>query len=233
MNKLAQEIENAFNKLNEPIEETNVTGALDGGDGPINTPNAFSKSQDEDSLDNDHIEVLGYKKIDAKKKKYFTKESLFKKIANQINEISYAEYKQDSSLTSKQKVNSSIKEINSRLFQLERFFKQNKKLKEEDALDRTHYWKSTAHKICKIHERLGNITKLLEDFGASDIILEIETRQKMIDFIVACNTESQPKDHWKEEHLKSLGDDKLKILVRNRIKSLPGLSQTYNAKKLL
>ena len=37
----------------------------------------------------------------------------------------------------------------------------------------------------------------------------------------------------KEEHLKSLGDDKLKILVRNRIKMLPGLSQTYNAKNLL
>ena len=43
----------------------------------------------------------------------------------------------------------------------------------------------------------------------------------------------KPKDHWKEEHLKSLGDDKLKILVRNRIKMLPGLSQTYNAKNLL
>ena len=58
-----KEIEEKF----EEIEEANVTGNLDGGEGPIKTPNAFSKSKDEDDLDDDHIEVLGYKKSKEKK----------------------------------------------------------------------------------------------------------------------------------------------------------------------
>ena len=51
----------------EELEEANVTGNMDGGAGPPRTPNAFAKSQDEDDLDTDHIEVLGYKK--SKKEK--------------------------------------------------------------------------------------------------------------------------------------------------------------------
>jgi len=231
MNQFEKDTQEALEKFGEELDEMNVTGNLDGGEGPVKTPHAFSKSKDDKDLDNDHIEVLGYKRVKEKPHKVFVSE--FKKMAGSLHEINYNEYKKDESATSKQKVNRAIKEVNSRLFQLERFFKQNRRLKEEDALDRSHYWKSTAQKICKIHERIGNITKLLEDFGVSDILKENENRQKMIDFIVACNTELQPKDHWKEEHLKSLGDDKLKILVRNRIKMLPGLSQTYNAKNLL
>jgi hypothetical protein len=50
-----KEIENKFDE----IEESNATANLDGGAGPIKTPNAFSTTDDEDKLDTDHIEVLG------------------------------------------------------------------------------------------------------------------------------------------------------------------------------
>ena len=70
MKSLIKEIENKF----EEIEEANVTANLDGGEGPVKTPNAFSKSKDEDDLDDDHIEVLGYKK--SKENKMNTKKLL-------------------------------------------------------------------------------------------------------------------------------------------------------------
>ena len=63
MKSLLKEIEDKF----EEIEESNVTANLDGGEGPVKTPNAFAKSKDEDDLDDDHIEVLGYKKAKESK----------------------------------------------------------------------------------------------------------------------------------------------------------------------
>ena len=45
----------------ETTDEANVTGNLDGGAGPPKTPYAFAKS--EDDMDDDHIEVFGYKKV--------------------------------------------------------------------------------------------------------------------------------------------------------------------------
>ena len=82
MKSLIKEIEDKF----EEIEESNVTGNLDGGEGPPRTPYAFAKSKDEDDLDDEHIEVLGYKR--SKEKKMNTKklESLERKLETKINE---------------------------------------------------------------------------------------------------------------------------------------------------
>ena len=55
----------------ETQDEANVTGNLDGGAGPPKTPYAFAKS--EDDMDNDHIEVMGYKKA-KKSNKHFKKQ---------------------------------------------------------------------------------------------------------------------------------------------------------------
>ena len=62
MKSLLKEISEKF----EELEEINVTGNMDGGEGPPRTPNAFV--DDENELDNDHIEVLGYKKSKKSKK---------------------------------------------------------------------------------------------------------------------------------------------------------------------
>ena len=161
MKSLIKEIEDKF----EEIEEANVTANLDGGEGPIKTPHAFSKSKDEDDLDDDHIEVLGYKK--SKENKMNTKklESLENKLESKINEISYKEFKKDENLKQHQKINHSIKEINSMMFKLERIVNQNAKLKTEVGVDSAKYWKSTQNRFGKISERMLNVARKIKELS--------------------------------------------------------------------
>ena len=81
-----------------------------------------------------------------------------------LNEISYKEYKSDDSLNSKQKVNKAIKEVNSRLYKIERIINQNMKLKTEDGIDSTKYWKSTRLNLRKISNRMTEIAEKLRRF---------------------------------------------------------------------
>ena len=56
-NKLSNVVKNVDEE--EELEEMNVTGNLDGGEGPPRTPYAFGKEEDE----KDNAEQLGYKKV--------------------------------------------------------------------------------------------------------------------------------------------------------------------------
>ena len=162
MKSLIKEIEDKF----EEIEESNVTANLDGGEGPIKTTHAFAKSKDKDDLDDEHIEVLGYKK--SKEKKMNTKklESLERKLENKINEISYKEFKKDDSRKKHQKINDSIKEINSMMFKLERMVNQNAKLKTEAGVHSGQYWESTKKRFGKISERMLKVARNLKELSA-------------------------------------------------------------------
>ena len=101
-----------------------------------------------------------------KKKKKKTDESAFMRISKlmNINEISYKEYKNDESLNSKQKVNKAIREVNSRLFKIERLVNQNIKLKTEDGIDETKYWKSTRLNLEKISNKMVGLAEKLRRF---------------------------------------------------------------------
>ena len=137
-------------KLKE-LEEISTTGAGEAYDSKY----AFSKD-DED--ENDNAEVAGYKKA--------KNESMFSKLARQsfLSEASYKEYKKDTSLTSKQKVNKAIKEVASRLYKIERVIGQNIKLKTEEGIDNKQYWKSTRSTLYKISERMMRISEKLRKF---------------------------------------------------------------------
>ena len=161
MKSLIKEIEDKFDE----IEEANVTGNLDGGAGPPKTPYAFSKSKDEDDLDDDHIEVLGYKKSKEKKTNTKKLESLERKLESKINEISYKEYKKDDSRKQHQKINDSIKQINSMMFKLERIVNQNAKLKTEADVNTGQYWKSTQKRFGKISERMLNVARKIKELS--------------------------------------------------------------------
>ncbi len=162
MRSFLKEIEEKFDE----IEEANVTANLDGGEGPIKTPHAFSKSKAEEDLDDDHIEVLGYKK--SKEKEMNTKklESLERKLESKINEISYKEFKKDDTRKQHQKINDSIKEINSMMFKLERIVNQNTKLKTEAGVHNGQYWKSTQKRFGKISERMLKVARNLKELSA-------------------------------------------------------------------
>ena len=161
MRSFLKEIENKFDE----IEEANVTGNMDGGAGPIKTPNAFSTTDDEDKLDTDHIEVLGYKKSKEKKMNTSKLESLERKLEAQINEISYKEYKTDESRKDYQKVNDSIKKINRMMFEMERVINQSAKLKTESGVHAGQYWKSTQKRFGKISERMLKVARTLKELS--------------------------------------------------------------------
>ena len=135
-------------KLKE-LEEISVTGGGEAYDSKY----AFADEEDE----NDNAEKAGYKKV---------KESKFKKLASAsfLNEVSYKEYKKNPELSSKQKVNKSIKEVASKLFKIERIINQNIKLKTEEGIDNKQYWKSTRKSLYKISERMMRIGEKLRKF---------------------------------------------------------------------
>ena len=151
---------------NFDMNEANVTGNLDGGEGPPRTPNAFSKSTDEDDLDTKHIEVKGYKKTKKTNKHHIALETFERKLEKQINEISYKEFKKDDSRKNYQKVNDSIKKINRMMFEIERIVNQNTKLKSEAGIHNGQYWKPTHKRLMKISERLKLVSNKIKELGS-------------------------------------------------------------------
>tara|TARA_R110001592_G_scaffold51696_5_gene158840 strand:- start:1655 stop:2080 length:426 start_codon:yes stop_codon:yes gene_type:complete len=136
--KLDQMFEKDYSSDDE-LDEDNITG---GGEA-YDTPKAF------------------------KKKKKKQDESTFMKLAkelNELNEVNYKAYRADESLTSKQKVNKSIREVASQLFKIERTINQNIKLKTEDGVSSTQYWKSTRGNLRKISERMMRMSERLRRF---------------------------------------------------------------------
>mgnify|MGYP000026465116 FL=1 len=162
-----EEMESKDTLQEEDIDEANVTGNMDGGAGPPKTPNAFAKSEDEDDLDTDHIEVLGYKK--AKKSKINTESKTMKKLEDKLERIieaTYRDYKKDDSMKAHQKVNKSIKEINRMMYEVEKIVNQNTKLKSEMGVSNEQYWQSTQKRFSKISERMLKVARSLKELSA-------------------------------------------------------------------
>lgn len=169
---LLEQLEAKFEELevketlqDEELDENNVTANMDGGAGPPKTPHAFAKSEDE--LDNDHIEVFGYKK--AKKTKMNTESKSMKKLEDKLEkliEATYRDYKNDDSMKSHQKVNNSIKEINRLMYEVEKIVNQNTKLKNETGVHNGQYWKSTQKRFGKISERMLKVAHKLKELSA-------------------------------------------------------------------
>lgn len=132
----------------DDLEEISSTG---GGEA-YNTPHAFI-----DDEDDNESEVAGYKKV---------KESLFSKVAKEsfITEATYRDYKKDDQMSNKKKVNKAIKEINGKLFRIERIIDQNIKLKKEEGIDQNKYWKATRGNLYKISEKMVRISEKLRKF---------------------------------------------------------------------
>ena len=151
----------------EELDETNVTSNLDGGAGPPKTPFAFSGDSESDKKkEKENAEnSTGYKMVKKGPKKIFVGkmgESIYKKA---MNELTYKDYKKDETSTPKKKVNLAIKEINRKLFEIERIVKQNNKLKTEMGVSADGYWKSTKSRFNKIGERMLYIGRQLKELA--------------------------------------------------------------------
>ena len=75
-------------------------------------------------------------------------------IPESINEGRYHDYRNDESMTPKQKIGRSMREIRDSLNELNRLVKMNVRLKNELKVDSRSYWKNTHKALNKISERL-------------------------------------------------------------------------------
>ena len=76
-----------------------------------------------------------------------------KKLEN-VNEGRYHDYRNDESLSPKQKIGHSMREVRDKLNELDKLVKMNVRLKNEVGVDSTSYWKRTHGAMKKISERL-------------------------------------------------------------------------------
>ena len=150
-NKLSNVVKNVDEE--EELEEMNVTGNLDGGEGPPRTPYAFGKEEDE----KDNAEQLGYKKV--------KQESTFMKMSRLMNEVSYRDFKKDPTSTPQQKVNRGIMEVNRMLAEMEKIVNNNLRLKTEMGVQSGHFWKATGKRFAKINERMVRIANRLKELS--------------------------------------------------------------------
>ena len=133
------------------LEEMNVTGNLDGGEGPPKTPYAFGDMDDED------VEKAGYKKV--------KQESMFMKMSKQLHEVSYRDFKKDPTSTPQQKVNRGIMEVNKMLAEMEKSVHNNLRLKTEMGVQSNHFWQTTGKRFLKINERMIRIANKLKELS--------------------------------------------------------------------
>jgi len=169
--------------IKKEIEEASVTGNLDGGEGPPQTPYAFKKKKKDDDDDSVteakfHVKTeMGSVIVDAGSKG----EALMKvakalkggrkgivsvnrvgaskakqvdKKLESVTEGKYHDYRNDESLTPKQKIGMSMREVRDKLNELDKIVKMNVRFKNEVGVDSTSYWKNTHNAMKKISERL-------------------------------------------------------------------------------
>tara|TARA_Y100001972_G_scaffold117169_1_gene155866 strand:+ start:669 stop:1310 length:642 start_codon:yes stop_codon:yes gene_type:complete len=94
----------------------------------------------------DFLEVADYIELQLKFMKKNLKES--------VNEGKYHQYRNDETMTPKQKIGRSMREIRDSLNELDKLVKMNVRLKNELNVDSRSYWKNTHKALGKISERL-------------------------------------------------------------------------------
>ena len=144
------------------LDEANVTGNIDGGEGPPKTPHAFGKSEDE----KDNAEVFDYKKTSTSEKHF---ESAYKKMMatmEELHEVSYRDYKKDPTSTPQQKVNRGIMEVNRMVGEMEKIVNNNLRLKTEMGVQSGHFWKATGKRFAKINERMLRVAHRLKELSS-------------------------------------------------------------------
>ena len=127
--------------IKKELEEASVTGNIDGGAGPPRTPYAFKDPKDDDK-DEDDLKLSDGMSI--------------------VKENYYA-WRNDDSITTKQKLAKSMSEIRDGITMLERAVKYNVKLKKEMKFGSDNYMKRTKNALNKISEKLLRLSARVKD----------------------------------------------------------------------
>ena len=166
--------------IKKELDEASVTGNLDGGAGPPKTPFAFKKKKKDESISEVKFHVkteMGSVLVDASGKGEAVMKvakalkggrkgiisvnrvgvSQAKQVDQKIENVTegkYHDYRNDESLTPKQKIGMSMREVRDKLNELDKLVKMNVRFKNEVGVDSTSYWKNTHRAMNKISERL-------------------------------------------------------------------------------
>ena len=127
--------------IRKELAEASVTGNIDGGEGPPKTPYAFRDPKDDDK-DEDDLKLSAGMSV--------VKEN-------------YWHYRNDESLSTKQKLAKSMTEIRNRITEIERLVKYNVKLKNEMRFESAQYMKRTKTALGKISEKLFRLSLKVKD----------------------------------------------------------------------
>ena len=122
--------------IQQELGEASTTGNLDGGAGPPKTPYAFQskpKSKKDKEKEKAIMKAMGYTKV---------------------NEGRYHDWRNDESMSPKQKIGKSVREVRDALNELDKVIKMSVRLKNELNVDSRSYWKNTHKALSKISERL-------------------------------------------------------------------------------
>jgi hypothetical protein len=150
------------------LKEASMTGNIDGGAGPPKTPNAFKKKKDDDE-DKESGYQEGHQNPNVGTTFQTVKEHPHKNFDNKrahkptpmLKEGRYHDWRNDESLTPKQKIGLSVREVKNSLSGLEKTVKMNVRLKKELKVGSTDYWKTTHTALTKINERLVKLSKAI------------------------------------------------------------------------
>ena len=186
MDKLKEIIRELIKK---ELEEASTSAATPG----YQTPYAFSG---------------GRKKDKKKKKKIATNSTGYSK----VNEGKYHDYRNDDTLSPKQKIGRSMREIRDSLNELNRLVKMNVRLKNELKVDSRSYWKNTHKALNKISERLVKLANKVGQLQQSNTMPFEDKKKSYMDTLFSISTllkrwqvEIQNKDVDKNYMLKRLG----------------------------
>jgi len=148
------------------IEEVNVTGNLDGGEGPVRKATIFrkkekrNKKKEKEATKETEMSTVSKTTCHTKK----LKENIFDQIDNILSEVSYKTYKEDNSVSTKEKFNNSLKTIHRGLSEIEKVVEHNIKLKTEFNL-KDPFWKTSRRRLGSISEKMTRISNRLRELS--------------------------------------------------------------------
>tara|TARA_Y100000768_G_C23861899_1_gene626117 strand:- start:54 stop:554 length:501 start_codon:yes stop_codon:yes gene_type:complete len=151
--------------LEDELDEISTTAGLPG----YNSPYAFTGRKPKyEKMRKKIAKAAGYTLAKKKKKnkKPLGEAMKHSEIISEIFGLNYPSFKKDETKNARQKVNGAIKEINKRLFEIERIIGRATKLKKEAGVSKDNYWKSSTPRMRKIAERLLKVSNKLRELSA-------------------------------------------------------------------
>jgi len=164
---------NIIDNDDDELDEISVSANA----GNYETPNAFSdgSAKSKKKIKKYATNSTGYKLAKKKKKSVQSRANVkplgerkmkHSEIIAEMFGLNYKDFKADTTKNPKQKVNGAIKEINKKLFEINRIIDRASKLKSEAGVARDSYWKSTGPRMTKIAERLIKVSQKLRELAS-------------------------------------------------------------------